>query len=180
MNRLSVVLFAASTIVGCSHSKPKVASMATIQPQAEKTPEKEAARQAPVPVSPHVAVSSDLAKQCTLHFENPPQAPKFDFDQFDLLPEDRDVLQQVASCLTTGPLKGHAVQLIGRADPRGTEEYNLGLGTRRADDVREYLQRLGVTARQLTEATRGAIDATGTDEASWRVDRRVDLELASS
>jgi peptidoglycan-associated lipoprotein len=126
-----------------------------------------------------VAVASDLARQCSLHFDSTPQAPKFDFDRFELLPEDRDVLDHVAACLTTGPLQGHAVQLVGRADPRGTEEYNLGLGTQRASSVRAYLQRLGVAVRQLSETTRGALDAAGTDEAGWLVDRRVDLQLAS-
>jgi outer membrane protein OmpA-like peptidoglycan-associated protein len=98
---------------------------------------------------------------------------------FELLPEDRDVLDQVAGCLSTGPLHGRTVQLVGRADPRGTEEYNLGLGARRAAGVREYLQHLGVSPGQLSQTTRGALDATGTDEAGWHDDRRVDLRLAS-
>jgi peptidoglycan-associated lipoprotein len=71
------------------------------------------------------------------------------------------------------------VQLVGRADPRGTEEYNLGLGTRRAANVRDYLQHLGVSAGQLSQTTRGALDATGTNEVGWHDDRRVDLKMAS-
>ena len=67
--------------------------------------------------------------------------------------------------------------LIGRADPRGTEEYNLGLGSRRAASVSQYLARLGVGQPQLGVTTRGAIDATGTDESGWRQDRRVDIQL---
>lgn len=130
-----------------------------------------------VAASPHVGVSPDLAKQCRLQFASRQQAPKFDFDQFELLSEDRNVLDQVAQCVTQGPLHGKAVQLVGRADPRGTEEYNLGLGTRRAESVRSYLQRLGVPTQQLRPSTRGDIDATGADEAGWRIDRRVDLEL---
>ena len=69
------------------------------------------------------------------------------------------------------------MQLVGHADPRGTDEYNLGLGTRRAETVSSYLQRLGVPPRQLEASTRGAIDATGANELGWRLDRRVDLEL---
>jgi peptidoglycan-associated lipoprotein len=112
-----------------------------------------------------------------LRFSGRDQAPKFEFDQFQLLAEDRNLLEQVADCLTTGPLHGKAVQLVGRADPRGTDEYNLGLGTRRAESVSSYLRRLGVPGQQLESTTRGALDATGADEAGWRVDRRVDLEL---
>ena len=132
---------------------------------------------APVPASPNVAVSGDLAKQCGLKFASIEQAPKFSYNTSELLPEDRDVLQQVADCLIKGPLKGKNVQLVGRADPRGTNEYNLGLGTRRAESVRTYLQRLGVPANRLAPTTRGEIDASGNGEDSWRRDRRVDLKL---
>jgi peptidoglycan-associated lipoprotein len=133
----------------------------------------------PVAVSPNLSVAGDLARQCALRFNSTPQAPKFDFDRFELLPEDRDVLGQVANCLTSGPLRGRTVQLVGRADPRGTEEYNLGLGTRRAESVLEYLQHLGVSPGQLSQTTRGALDATGTNETGWHEDRRVDLRMAS-
>jgi peptidoglycan-associated lipoprotein len=77
----------------------------------------------------------------------------------------------------TGALKGKAVSLVGRADPRGTEEYNLGLGSRRASSVSTYLERLGVGQPQLAVTTRGALDATGTDESGWQKDRRVDIML---
>ena len=75
-------------------------------------------------------------------------------DEEELLPTDRDVLQQVATCLTTGPLHGKAVQLVGRSDPRGTDEYNLGLGSRRARAVSDYLARLGVPSTQLATKTK--------------------------
>ena len=168
MNRPLLALAAAATVVGCSHSKPQVVS-----PKTSAQP----ATSAPVVASPNLTVAGDLARRCELRFNSTPQAPKFDLDRFELLPEDRDVLDQVASCLTTGPLRGRTVQLVGRADPRGTEEYNLGLGSRRAESVSTYLQRLGVPAQQLQASTRGAMDATGADESGWRTDRRVDLEL---
>jgi peptidoglycan-associated lipoprotein len=180
MTRLPLSLVAAAAAIGCSHSKPNVATLSTAPPPPATAKVTEPpGSSTTIPISPHVAVASDLARLCALHFNSTPQAPKFDFDRFSLLPEDRDVLEQVATCLTTGPLHGHTVQLVGRTDPRGTEEYNLGLGTQRADSVRGYLQRLGVSARQLSETTRGALDAAGSDEAGWRVDRRVDLQLAS-
>lgn len=138
-----------------------------------------AASAQPVAASPHVGVSDDLAKQCGLRFANVEEAPKFGFNDADLLPEDRSILQQVADCLVKGPLAGRSVQLVGRADPRGTEEYNLGLGTRRAESVRAYLQRLGVPASRLAPTTRGDLDARGSDETSWQRDRRVDLKLVN-
>src|SRR5262249_17974781 len=146
-------------------------------PSAAQAPEP-AREAAPTPVSPNLAVADDLGKQCRLHFDDRPQAPKFDFDQFQLLPEDRDVLAQVATCIAPGPLQGRRLQRVGRADPRGTEEYNLALGDRRAHSVVDYLTHLGVGSTQVATTTRGALDAQGRDEASWRIDRRVDLTLA--
>jgi peptidoglycan-associated lipoprotein len=167
-------------VMACSHNQPapKIATVPPPAAPAAAAPAPEATpAPAPKPASPNLAVSDDLGKQCSLHFDDQQQAPKFDYDQFQLLPEDRNILDQVATCITSGPLKGRKVQLIGRADPRGTAEYNLALGDRRARTVVDYLKRLGVDTSQVATLTRGALDATGNNEGSWRVDRRVDLEL---
>jgi len=173
MKRLSIVLFVVAA--GCSHAH-KVNQPA---PVAEAPAAKPAPAPTPKPASANVSVGDDLAKQCSLKLGNTQAAPKFDFDTSELEQNDRDVLQQIATCVTTGPLKGQKLQLTGRADPRGTEEYNLGLGTRRASSVKTYLERLGVGNNQLGETTRGALDATGTDDSGWSTDRRVDITLSS-
>jgi peptidoglycan-associated lipoprotein len=129
--------------------------------------------------SPHVGVSDDLVAKCKIHLANVEQAPKFGFDDSDLLPADRDVLQQIADCLTRGPLQGKSVQLIGRTDPRGTDEYNLGLGSKRAYSVKTYLERLGVPGAHMSPSTKGEIDASGTDNSGWQRDRRVDVKLVN-
>jgi peptidoglycan-associated lipoprotein len=132
------------------------------------------------PMSPNIAISGDLVAACGIKAAATAGAganPTFDYDKDELTKPDRDVLDQVATCLTSGALKGKAVALIGRADPRGTEEYNLGLGSRRASSVGSYLEHLGVGQPQLGVTTRGALDATGTDEAGWQKDRRVDVQL---
>ncbi|MFT3699234.1 MAG: OmpA family protein [Kofleriaceae bacterium] len=159
----------------CSHNTPKQTT-----PVAETPVAKAPTQPAPTKeVSPTVGVSDDLAKQCSLKLGNTASAPKFDYDTSELQAADRDVLQQIATCVTTGPLKGKKLELTGRADPRGTEEYNLGLGTRRAGSVKTYLERLGVGNTQMNQNTRGALDATGTDDASYSTDRRVDITLAN-
>jgi peptidoglycan-associated lipoprotein len=127
--------------------------------------------------SASIHVGDDLAKACHMDFGSVDRAPKFDFDRSMLLPDDRSVLDQVAKCVTTGPLKGRRLQLIGRADPRGEVEYNMVLGESRADSVLEYLTALGVSKSIVTESSRGKLDATGTDEDGWRRDRRVDVDL---
>jgi peptidoglycan-associated lipoprotein len=178
--RCSFRLFVAAVpfMFACHHPQAATTVATTPPPPAPAPrPAEPAPEVAPKPASPNLAVSDDLGKQCSLHFDDQQQAPKFDYDQFQLLPEDRNVLDQVATCITSGPLKGRRVHLIGRADPRGTSEYNLALGDRRARTVVDYLTHLGVATSQVATSTRGALDASGTDEGSWQVDRRVDLEL---
>src|SRR5205809_7607077 len=75
-------------------------------------PSAAAADKAPVAASPHVGVSEDLLTHCKLRFSGAEEAPKFDYDDAELLAADRDILQQVADCLTHGPLQGRSVQLI--------------------------------------------------------------------
>jgi peptidoglycan-associated lipoprotein len=130
-----------------------------------------------MPVSPSIAVSEDLAQACSLHFSNILEAPKFEFDKTQLLPADKDVLEKIAACVSTGPLAGRELKLIGHADPRGTAKYNMALGARRANSVAGFLERRGVDARQMTQTSRGELDAIGTDEETWTLDRRVDIHL---
>lgn len=124
----------------------------------------------------NVSVSGDIATQCKISVETG-VAPTFAFDESSLTPEDQSVLAQVARCLTEGPLKGRAVRLTGRADPRGEIEYNMSLGAHRADSAGRYLQQRGVDRNHMTETSRGKLDAIGTDEAGWARDRRVDISL---
>ncbi len=173
---LCVATFCAATSIGCGGKATKKqtppAPVATAQP----APSGAATAQ---PAAPNVSVSDELAAQCKLRFSKVDQTPRFDVESADLQPADRSMLQQIADCLVKGPLKGRSVQLVGRADPRGTEEYNLGLGTRRAESVRSYLQRLGVPSTRMASTTRGETEASGTDEAGWEKDRRVDLQLVN-
>jgi peptidoglycan-associated lipoprotein len=121
-------------------------------------------------------VSDEIRKLCGI-VDNSDKAPKFDYDSSDLSPGEKDVLSQVAKCLTEGPLKGKSVQLVGRADPRGEQEYNMELGERRGDQVKRYLGGLGVEGGRMNLTSRGELDATGKDEEGWRKDRRVDINL---
>ncbi len=159
----------------CSHETPKPATPTTTSVVAPTTT---LAPASPGKANSNIYLSDRLRKECAITtVESVKEAPKFDFDQNAILPEDRDVLAQVATCLTTGPLKGRSVRLVGRADPRGTQEYNMALGERRSNAVLKYLGGLGVGTSQLSETSRGALDATGSDEAAWRTDRRVDIDL---
>jgi len=128
--------------------------------------------------SPGVHVSEEIARACNL----PPVGTQasFDFDSAAIGEQDKDLLSAVARCLAEGPLKGRRVSLVGRADPRGEDEYNMALGGSRADSVRRFLNGLGVEDKRINATSRGEIDASGKDEEGWTKDRRVDIELSGA
>ncbi|NOY92370.1 MAG: OmpA family protein [Deltaproteobacteria bacterium] len=97
----------------------------------------------------------------------------FDFDADNLSSGTRDAIQANARCIQE---RGIArVHLTGYCDPRGTEEYNLALGDRRARNVKRFLVSLGVSRRSVSASSVGEEMATGTSESSWSRDRRVDF-----
>jgi peptidoglycan-associated lipoprotein len=126
-----------------------------------------------------VRISRDILEACGIHDSPTGEAPLFAFDSRALSPGDQHLLDEVAQCATRGPLAGRSLKLVGRADPRGTEAYNLHLGDERAATVEHFLERRGMGASRLSETSRGALDATGHDEDGWRNDRRVDVDIAN-
>jgi peptidoglycan-associated lipoprotein len=97
----------------------------------------------------------------------------FAYDSSELDASARSTLQANAECIQQRNLVG--VRLTGHTDPRGTEEYNLALGDRRAQQVKSYLGNLGIDAARVTTASMGEEMASGEDEAGWARDRRVDF-----
>jgi peptidoglycan-associated lipoprotein len=99
----------------------------------------------------------------------------FDFDKSEIKPEFAGVISANAQALTSNPnLK---VKLEGNTDERGTREYNIGLGERRAQAVRRALMLQGVSERQITTVSFGAERPAveGDDESAWAKNRRVEL-----
>jgi peptidoglycan-associated lipoprotein len=167
---LPFVLFAVAC--GGDDKKPPQTPQSTIAPPATtKTTGADPNKMA-------VNVDEDIVKACNLKFDNIEDAPKFDYDSESLTPGEKNVLEAVAKCLTTGPLKGRSVDLVGRADPRGETEYNMTLGAKRARSVHTFLSGLGVGQDKLHDTSRGELDASGKDENGWRLDRRVDVRLS--
>jgi outer membrane protein OmpA-like peptidoglycan-associated protein len=126
-------------------------------------------------IAPSITVTRDIMDECKLTVQAIDNAPKFEFDQAELLPGDFDALKEIAECFSTGSMKGLPMVLVGRADPRGTVSYNETLGMKRASNVTTFLQSQGVYQSQMQPTSRGKLDATGYDEATWAVDRRVDI-----
>lgn len=135
-------------------------------------------RPAPVPFV-GLIISPEVQSQCTLQrVESAPEAPKFAFDSSLIAMDEMSLLQRLATCFTSGPLRGRDMTLIGRADPRGPSRYNMTLGEKRANAVQEVLVNLGVSSSKIATKSRGEKDATGKDDEGWQLDRRVDVDVA--
>ena len=100
----------------------------------------------------------------------------FDYDKSDIRPEFRDMLNTRAAYLVANP--NVKVVLEGHADERGTREYNLALGERRAKQVATYLQVKGVSAGQIDVVSYGEEMplALGKSEADYAQNRRVQFK----
>ena len=96
----------------------------------------------------------------------------FDTDRYDLTSEAQFVLSKQAQWLNANP--GTSATIEGHADERGTREYNLALGARRANSVRAYLVTQGVDAGRLNSVSYGKERpaALCSDESCWSQNRR--------
>ena len=96
----------------------------------------------------------------------------FDFDRYDLKPEGRSSVEALAAWLNSFPAV--TLTLEGHADERGTREYNLALGERRANAVKDYLIALGINAGRLTTISYGEERPAvpGSYEEAWAQNRR--------
>jgi peptidoglycan-associated lipoprotein len=99
----------------------------------------------------------------------------FDFDSYAVKDDYQSLLQAHAQYLKTHPERHVLIQ--GNTDERGTSEYNLALGQKRAEAVRKALSLMGVPDSQMEAVSLGKEKpvATGHDEASWAQNRRADL-----
>jgi peptidoglycan-associated lipoprotein len=99
----------------------------------------------------------------------------FDFDKSEIKAEYADIVTTAAHNLTANPKM--KMKLEGNTDGRGTREYNIGLGERRAQAVRRALMLQGVAESQVTTVSFGAERPAveGDDEAAWSKNRRVEV-----
>ena len=99
----------------------------------------------------------------------------FDYDQADIKPEYNQMLAAHGQFLSKNAAA--TLRLEGNTDERGSREYNIGLGERRAQSVRRALMLQGASANQLTTVSYGEERpaSTGSNEEAWRLNRRVEL-----
>lgn len=170
----AALLLAAVPFVACGGDKPPVKSPDGAGSAAPTTATNRLPPNPPdSPQASAVHISDEIVKACGI---SAPDA-YFAFDSSNLRPDDVHVLGQLTTCFTTGPLAGRTMKLVGHADPRGGSDYNMTLGQSRADAVKDYMVQHGMDKSKTDSSSRGAMDATGTDEPSWARDRRVDIML---
>ena len=103
----------------------------------------------------------------------------FEFDQSTIKASEREKLKAAKDYLDKNPT--YRLLLEGHCDWRGTAEYNLGLGDRRAAAAKKYLLSLGVAADKLETLSKGSLEAAKNgDDAAMAKDRRVDLVISKA
>jgi len=155
------------------------------QPVPDAQPNKAAEKPAAVAEAPAPAPAPDSNAQGQAELERAMESLRnvsvfFEFDSSTLTSEAKDKLSAVGTILAKHPdLK---VRVEGNCDERGSEQYNLALGQRRADAAKRYLLSMGAHDRQLTAISFGdqKPKATGHDEEAWRQNRRDDLSVPAS
>lgn len=162
--RVTGVLLAGAALAaaGCAHTQP---------PKPVEAPAPAPVVSAPAPAPAEDTAPDDVTaalSNATVHF---------DFDEAVLKPEGQQKLQRAAAALKRRP--EISVRIAGHCDERGTAEYNLALGQRRAEAARTYLKDLGVQAGRMTTVSYGAEKPAveGHDEAAYSQNRRGELEL---
>lgn len=140
------------------------------------------------PTTPPVAKTPSAAPSAgsPLVGETPAPAPEakapldpihFDFDKYDIHPEDRLRLEALSDYLEKRV--DHALSISGHCDERGTVEYNIALGDRRANAARDFLVRLGLDPGRIKATSYGEerpVDF-GHNEEAWAKNRRDEFQI---
>ncbi len=170
------LVFLAGTLalaMACS-SKPKAAPAVQPTPAPEPTPMPTIIKAEPTPVAPKVepedtTLSGDLAK---INAAGYLKDAFYDFDKYDIREDQRPMLTADADWLRKHP--SVKIRIEGHCDERGTSQYNLALGEKRASAAREYLVALGVETGRIETVSYGKERPfdPGHDESAWAKNRR--------
>ena len=158
-----VILAGAATLAACSKKAPE--ELPPPPPSAGTT--------TPTPTATSTPSGPTVGSQA--HFENAVNGQNvifFDTDRFNIDSADAAALQTQARYLATYPQISITVE--GHADERGTREYNLALGERRANSAKNYLVSIGVDASRIATVSYGKERpvALGSNEEAWARNRR--------
>lgn len=107
------------------------------------------------------------------------QTVHFDYDEADLRPDAEEILGRKVPILRANP--NVRLRIVGHTDERGSLEYNLALGMRRAQAVREYLAAFGIDASRFETTSMGedAPLSAGSNESAWSQNRRAEFVITA-
>jgi peptidoglycan-associated lipoprotein len=136
----------------------------------------------PTSIIPETMQEEPSKDETSVRFDDWTQVPQleavhFDYDKFQLQPEDRAILKKNAQYLLENT--GLSILVDGHCDERGTIGYNLALGQKRAASVREYYGQLGVRLDRIGTISYGSekpLDPGHTEEA-WAKNRRAETKI---
>jgi peptidoglycan-associated lipoprotein len=168
MKKLTISVLLVSMLAACASDKPAEVAEAPVVPVEAPVaaPVAEAPKEAaPVAVDALDDANSILAKRSAF----------FDFDKSAVKEADKPMVQAHGQYLAGNP--GRKVVVEGNADERGSSEYNLALGNRRAESVKKMLIVSGANAGQISTVSYGEEKprASGHNEAAWSQNRRADI-----
>lgn len=162
--KIALVSALALSVAACSKKKPE--ELPPPPPQTAPAPMPEAPPPPPPQTGPVPGSRADFLAQAGS------DTVFFDTDSYDVDAEDQATLSRQAQWLAKYP--NVSVTIEGHCDERGTREYNLALGERRANAAKNYLVSVGVPASRISVISYGKERplATGSDEAAWAQNRR--------
>ena len=169
MKKLLINIVLASLLVACASEKPKEPEAAAPAPAPAPAVEAPAPAPAPEPV-----VEVDPLNDPANILAN--RSVYFPFDVSAIQEPDKPIVMAHAKYLSEHP--DRKVRVEGNCDERGSKEYNLGLGQRRADSVKQMLMLGGAKASQIETVSYGEEKPRCTDhnEACWKQNRRSDIK----
>jgi peptidoglycan-associated lipoprotein len=173
----------------CAHAKTESAEVKAPAPVVEAPPPSPVAQPPAVPAIVSCRSDDDcteaqlcIESRCTAIEAGTAEcergATRFAFDQSTLLPDDTEVLQRMVRCMRAQP--STRLRIEGNCDERGTTEYNVALGNRRAWASEKYLTDLGIARDRISTVSFGKERPVCADhtEACWAKNRRDDLVKA--
>lgn len=135
----------------------------------------------PMAERPRTTARPETAPAIAEQFRNVLKPIFFDYNKSDILPSEQDKLRRIGEWLNLARNRSIVFRVEGNCDPRGTSEYNLGLGDRRARTIKDFLVSIGIDPSRIEIVSYGSEKAQGADEGStsappsWAYDRRADF-----
>ena len=171
MQRLSLIAAISSVLLAaCSSTPPTVVAAAPAPAQEPATSAAPVAAAAPA-----AAIETNEQKMARVIKALANKSVYFDYDDYSIKPQYQDLIKQNYELLMSAP--NLPITLVGNADERGSSEYNLALGQKRAESVKRVLKMLGVAESRMEAISYGKEKprATCHEEKCWAENRRVDF-----